>query len=164
MQKKMRILGLDPGFARTGFAILDVQGQNMKVVEYGCIETSAKGNKFVERLSCLAKEVRSLIKKNKPDVVAVEELFFFKNLKTAINVAQARGALLLIAEEAGLPIVELTPLQVKQSLTGYGRAEKGQIQRMVQAVLKLKEIPKPDDAADALAIAVAGAGYWRNAQ
>lgn len=149
-----RLLGLDPGFARTGFAILDSDRGRLKAIDYGCWETK-KNEPFSQRLVFLAKKLRAAIKKFKPDLVAVEEIFFFKNLKTAIQVAQARGVLLLAAAEAGLPLVELTPLQVKQSLSGYGRADKQQVQKMVQLILKLKEKPKPDDAADALAIAIA---------
>lgn len=156
----LRVLGLDPGFGRLGFGVLDVRGQGANLVEFGCWETSAK-LPFAERLAELAANIRLLIRRTKPQVVAVEELFFCKNLKTAINVAQARGAIILLAQESGLPIVEMTPLQVKQSLCGYGRAEKGQMQKMIQMILKLKEKPRPDDAADALAIALVGAGRFR---
>lgn len=156
----LKILGIDPGFGRMGFGIIEKQGSNLKLVDYGCVETDSKKT-FAERLCTLAGELRQIIKKNQPDLVAVEELFFFKNLKTAINVAQARGAIILLAQEAGVPILELTPLQIKQSLSGYGRAEKQQVQKMVQVILKLKEKPRPDDAADALAAAIAAAAYWR---
>lgn len=149
-----RVLGLDPGFARTGFAILDLNRGGQKVLIYGCWETK-KNESFSQRLVFLANELRKILKKFKPTLVAVEELFFFKNLKTAIQVAQARGALLLVAEQTKTPIIELTPLEVKQSISGYGRASKQQVQKMVQLILKLKEKPKPDDASDALAIAIA---------
>ena len=153
-----RILGIDPGFGRMGFGIIDVAGGKMKMVDYGCWETH-KGEEFSERLFCLIKLLHRGIIKYKPTAVALEELFFFKNLKTAINVAQARGAVMLQIKESKLPLVELTPLQVKQSLTSYGRADKKQMQKMVQVILKLSKIPKPDDAADALAIAVAAVPY-----
>ena len=153
-----RILGIDPGFGRMGFGIIDVACGKMEMVNYGCWETH-KGEEFSERIFCLIKLLRKLIKKYRPTTVALEELFFFKNLKTAINVAQARGAVMLQIKESKLPLVELTPLQVKQSLTSYGRADKKQMQKMVQVILKIKEIPKPDDAADALAIAIAAVPY-----
>ncbi|HBV57744.1 MAG TPA: crossover junction endodeoxyribonuclease RuvC [Candidatus Magasanikbacteria bacterium] len=153
-----RILGIDPGFGRMGFGIIDVACGKMEMVNYGCWETH-KGEEFSERIFCLIKLLRKLIKKYRPTAVALEELFFFKNLKTAINVAQARGAVMLQIKESKLPLVELTPLQVKQSLTSYGRADKKQMQKMVQVILKIKEIPKPDDAADALAIAIAAVPY-----
>lgn len=155
-----RILGLDPGFARIGFAVLDKRGSELKVVAYGCWETK-KNQALAARLVFLSAELKKLIKKFKPETAVIEELFFFKNLKTAMGVAEARGALLLTLGRAGLKILELTPLQVKQSLCGYGRAEKSQIQKMVQMILKLKEKPRPDDAADALAAAVAGSSYRR---
>ena len=153
-----RILGIDPGFGRMGFGIIDVTGGKMELVDYGCWETP-KGEEFSERVFCLIKLLRQVIKKYKPTAAALEELFFFKNLKTAINVAQARGAVMLQIKESKLPLVELTPLQVKQSITGFGRADKKQMQKMVQMILKLKEIPKQDDAADALAIAIAAVPY-----
>lgn len=155
-----RILGIDPGFGRMGFGVIDCVGSKMTAIDYGCWETH-KGEEFSERLFCLIKLLRQVIKKYKPTAVALEELFFFKNLKTAINVAQARGAVMLEIKESKLFLVELTPLQVKQSLTNYGRAEKKQMQKMVQVILRLEEPPKPDDAADALAIAIAAAAYCR---
>lgn len=154
-----RILGLDPGFARTGFAILDSDRGRLRAIDYGCWETK-KNEPFSQRLVFLASELRKTIKKFKPTLVAVEELFFLKNLKTAVNVAQARGVLLLVAEQAKTAIIELTPLEVKQSLSGYGRADKQQVQKMVQWILKLKERPQPDDVADALAVAIAAGGYF----
>lgn len=157
----MRILGLDPGFARVGFAVLEVVDGQTRVLTYGCWETK-KDQNFSARLLFLARELKETIKKYRPDLAALEELFFFKNLKTAIGVAEARGALLLTLGEFGLRILELTPLQVKQSLCGYGRAEKSQIQKMVQLILKLKEKPRPDDAADALAVALAAVTYCQN--
>lgn len=156
--KSVRILGLDPGFGRVGWALLDAVGQMLKVVAFGCWETK-KGEDFAARLMDIAEKLRAIIKKNKPDAVALEELFFFKNLKTAIPVAQARGAMILVAKENNLPLVELTPLEVKQAISGYGRADKSQVRKMVQLILKLKEVPRSDDAADALAVAIAAIPY-----
>lgn len=160
MKKPLRILGIDPGYGRLGFGLIEKAGSELQAIDYGCLET-LPNKTFSERLLEIASCLKDIIKQAKPDLVAIEELFFFKNLKTAIKVAQSRGAVLLLAAEAGLPIMELTPLQVKQSLSGYGRADKQQIQKMVQMILKLKEKPCPDDAADALAVAIAGAAYYR---
>jgi len=159
-RKKQRILGIDPGFHRMGYGIIEVDGSKLSMLDYGGTEIS-KDKKFVDRLLEMSVVLRRLIKKYQPDLMAVEELFFFKNLKTAINVAQARGVIILVGAENKIPILELTPLQVKQSVTGYGRAEKSQVQKMVKTMLTLKEIPKPDDASDALAIAIAGSS-WQN--
>jgi len=147
------ILGLDPGTATTGWGVIEDSSQGLKLVAFGCIETSQK-KVTVRRLKEIAADLEQIIKRYRPDEVAVEELFFFKNLKTAINVAQARGVLLLIAARCQTKIYEYTPLQVKQALTGYGRASKSQVQTMVKNVLGIKKIPRPDDAADALAIAL----------
>jgi crossover junction endodeoxyribonuclease RuvC len=152
-KKSIRIMGIDPGTAIVGWGIITEDKKNPIMEAYGCIETS-KHKSDVDRLKEVADDIRELIIKYKPDEVAIEELFFFKNLKTAIKVAQARGVLLLIVKEARVGIFEYTPLQVKQAITGYGRAEKKQIQVMVKSILGLKDIPKPDDAADALAIAL----------
>lgn len=151
--KKVKILGLDPGTATTGWGVIEEDRKQPLVVAFGCIETS-KLKSDVERLKEISNDVSELIAKYQPDEVAIEELFFFKNLKTAIKVAQARGVLLLTACQSKVPIFEYTPLQVKQAITGYGRAEKNQIQIMVKSILKLTHMPKPDDAADALAIAI----------
>lgn len=160
-KKTLRILGIDPGFGRMGFGVLESFGAGVKVCGFGCWET-VKTEKFSSRIFYLAKETRRLIKEYQPDLAVLEELFFFKNLKTVIKVAQARGAIVLVMEEERVPLLELTPLQVKQSLTGYGRADKRQMQKIVQMILKLKEIPQPDDAADALAMALAGLSYFKN--
>ncbi|OGH85820.1 MAG: crossover junction endodeoxyribonuclease RuvC [Candidatus Magasanikbacteria bacterium RIFOXYB2_FULL_38_10] len=152
------MLGIDPGFHRMGYGVIESIGSKIKMIDYGSTETS-KTKSIGERILEISCVLREIIKKHQPDSLILEELFFFKNLKTAINVAQARGAIILVAEECCLPVVELTPLQVKQSVTGFGRAEKGQIQKMVKTLLNLKEIPKPDDAADALAIAIAGSSW-----
>jgi len=148
----MIILGIDPGTAATGFGIIK-KNAKLKPVEYGCIKT-ATSLTTAERLKELHNQLNLLIKKHKPDMVAVEDIFFFKNLKTAVKVSQARGVILLTAAKSKIPIFECTPLQVKQATTSYGRAEKIQVQKMVKTLLNLKEIPKPDDAADALAVAI----------
>ncbi|MBU4360664.1 crossover junction endodeoxyribonuclease RuvC [Patescibacteria group bacterium] len=149
----MTILGIDPGYARAGWAILEKSGQDLKLIKYGCIETT-KETEHAERLKILNYELNKIIKKYKPEILAIEDLFFFKNLKTAIKVAEARGVILMTGINNNLKIKEFTPLQIKQALTGYGRADKNQIQQMVKMILKLKEVPKPDDAADAVAIAI----------
>ncbi len=148
----MIILGIDPGTATTGFGAIK-KNAKLNLIEYGCIKT-VPNLTTAERLNELHKQLNNLIKKHKPDMVAVEDIFFFKNLKTAIKVSQARGVILLTAAKSKIPIFECTPLQVKQATTSYGRAEKIQVQKMVKTLLNLKEIPKPDDAADALAVAI----------
>lgn len=160
--KQEVILGIDPGFGRVGYGIIErvSDGREWRAVAFGCIETSPKKS-FVERISEIHEELENLIKKYKPTRMAVEELFFFNNVKTAIEVGQARGVILLTGVENNLPIDEFTPLQVKQAITGYGRAEKDQMQKMVSVVLGLKQKVKSDDAADALAVALcAGQSLW----
>ncbi len=149
----MIILGIDPGTATTGFGVLKSQKNKLEVLGFGCIKTD-KNLDMPERLDLIAKELKNIIKKYKPQIMAVEELFFFKNSKTVITVSQARGVILFVGKNQGLEICEYTPLQVKQAVVGYGRAEKRQVQQMVKSILGLKEVPKPDDTADALAIAV----------
>ena len=149
----MIILGIDPGTAITGFGLIRKIKSQWQYIECGCIKTSATVS-LAERLDNIYSDVLSLIKKYKPRAVAVEDLFFFKNAKTAIKVAHARGVVILAARRSGLPLFEYTPLQVKQSLTGYGRADKRQMQEMVKSLLCLNSIPEPDDAADALAVAI----------
>jgi crossover junction endodeoxyribonuclease RuvC len=155
------ILGIDPGFGRVGYGIIKKDLKlGWKMLAFGCIETSPKKS-FVARISQIHEELVGIIKKYKPTRMAVEELFFFSNMKTAIEVGQARGVILLTGVENNLPIDEFTPLQVKQAITGYGRAEKDQMQKMVAVVLGLKEKIKSDDAADALAVALcAGQSLW----
>ncbi|MFA6537236.1 MAG: crossover junction endodeoxyribonuclease RuvC [Patescibacteria group bacterium] len=153
-------LGIDPGYGRTGFGIISVDGPKIKCLDYGVIETPADCD-FSARLLFLSCDIKKLIRKYKPTVVAIEELFFFKNVTTAIKVAQARGALILAAAESGCEIMEFTPLQVKQAIACYGRADKMQVQKMVKTLLNLQEIPKPDDSADALAIAICASGSYR---
>lgn len=149
----MRVLGIDPGLATMGYGIIDVEGNRLRAVEYGTIETASKTD-YPKRLYQLHVELKKIIEDTRPDEVAMEELFFNKNITTAISVAQARGVEILTCMEMGLPIYEYTPLQIKQAVVGYGRAEKHQVQEMVKIFLHLKDIPKPDDAADGLAIAI----------
>ena len=149
----MRIIGIDPGYAIVGYGILDYDGNKFKVVEYGAITTNAGENMF-DRLKYIHDELNAVIERTKPDFMAIEELFFNSNQKTAINVAQARGVLLLSAMNHGVEIYEYTPLEVKQSVAGYGRADKNQVQQMVKLLLGLDSVPKPDDTADAVAIAI----------
>ena len=149
----MKILGIDPGTATTGWAIVEEVKKNPRLIACGCVNTS-KFKSDADRLVEIGKDVELLIKKYKPDEAAIEDLFFFKNLKTAITVAQARGVLLYEIKKNRVPLSSYTPLQVKQALTGYGRAEKKQIQLMVKNILHLKCVPTPDDAADAVALAI----------
>lgn len=153
----MIILGIDPGFARTGYGVIEEKNKKLEVLDYGCLSTSASLS-FPKRLKKISDGMGKLIEKYRPEICAVEKIFFCKNTKTAIDVGQARGVVILTAAEKKLEIREFTPLQVKQSITGYGKAEKQQIQKMIKIILNLKEIPKPDDAADALALAICGAG------
>ena len=149
----MRILGIDPGYAIVGYGVIDYEGNKFRTVEYGQITTEAK-TELPERLLKIYNELSEIIEKYKPDAMSVEELFFNNNAKTAINVGQARGVILLAAQIRNVRIFEYTPLQVKQAVVGYGRAEKNQVQQMVKMLLSLAEIPKPDDVADALAVGV----------
>ncbi len=149
----MRIIGIDPGFAITGFGILDYTGNKFSIVDVGVVTTAA-GLELSNRLLTLYNGLEELIEKYKPEVMAVEELFFNTNVKTAIKVGHGRGVALLTAAKAGIEVYEYTPLQVKQAVVGYGRAKKDQVQQMVKILLNLEKIPKPDDAADALAIAI----------
>ncbi len=146
-------MGIDPGIAIVGYGFLELKGNSYKVLEYGAITTMAKVP-LPERLNAIYSEMNELIEKYKPEDIAFEELFFNKNVKTAITVAEARGVEVLSAKNSGAGLYEYTPLQVKQALVGYGRATKSQVQEMVKMILNLKEIPKPDDVADALAIAI----------
>jgi len=149
----MTILGIDPGYATVGFGIVQGDRVRHRLVQYGVIKTPA-GGAFAPRLKQIFDDTTVLIRQFTPDAIAIEELFFNKNEKTAIQVSHARGVLLLAGEIVGVPIFEYTPLQVKQAITGYGRAEKQQMMEMVKRHLGLTQIPKPDDAADALAIAL----------
>jgi crossover junction endodeoxyribonuclease RuvC len=149
----MLILGIDPGTAIMGYGLIAQQGNRLKSIKYGVLRTAAT-LPLAARLLQIHQGLEAIIQEYQPDAVAVEELFFNKNTRTALAVGQARGVILLAAEQAGVEIAEYTPLQVKQGVVGYGRAEKKQIQEMVKMLLCLEEIPKPDDAADALAIAI----------
>jgi crossover junction endodeoxyribonuclease RuvC len=149
----MRILGIDPGIGRLGWGVVETEGSKVKAIDYGCLETEPN-SPTPERLVAIYKHMQTIIAAHKPEELGIEDLFFNTNAKTALTVGQARGVVLLAAAQAALPIGVYTPLQVKMALTGYGRAEKNQIGQMVKTVLSLKTIPKPDDTADALAIAM----------
>lgn len=152
----MRVLGIDPGVHRTGWGIVDARGHDFTAVDYGCITTD-KDKGLPERLLFIYESLTSLVEKYSPELMAVEELFFAKNAKTAIAVGEARGVCLLVAGKCGLPLEEVTPLQVKSSIVGYGNATKEQVGAMVKNVLGLSRPPRPDDVCDALAVAVAAA-------
>lgn len=149
----MRILGIDPGYATIGYGIIEYDNFRFKTITYGAIITTPK-DAFVDRLCSIYDDITTLVNTYHPDCLSIEKLFFNTNTTTAIDVAQARGVILLAARKLGLSIFEYTPLQVKQSITGYGRAEKRQVMEMVKNLLQLNAIPKPDDAADALALAI----------
>lgn len=149
----MVILGIDPGYAIIGWGVLEYRANKFKVIDYGAITTQAK-TPFPLRLCDIYNGLCNIIKKYKPEVLSMEKLFYNNNAKTVIDVAQARGVITLAAQQNGLKIAEYTPLQVKQSVTGYGRAVKKQVQEMTRIILNLEKIPKPDDTADALAMAI----------
>jgi crossover junction endodeoxyribonuclease RuvC len=149
----MLVLGIDPGIAVTGYGFVRREGENLSCLSYGVIKTAC-GEKKEQRLSSIYREMEALIKKYRPQVMAVELLFFNRNTKTALTVGEARGVALLAAGLNGLPVYEYTPLQVKECLTGYGRAVKGDVREMVQSELCLDKPPTPIDASDALAIAI----------
>lgn len=149
----MKILGIDPGYGRVGWAVVEGNRSVQQLVEYGCFETKA-GLESSLRLQLIYDEMQRLVAEFSPDEAVVEELFFFKNQKTVMQVGQARGVIVVSLVRAQVPVYEYTPLQVKQSVTGYGRAEKQQVQMMVKSILKLKVVPQPDDAADAVAVAL----------
>jgi crossover junction endodeoxyribonuclease RuvC len=155
MSVSLRVLGIDPGFDRMGFGLIEQKGSTATHLTHGVVQTS-KSMTFAERLLMTRDELKKLLTMHAPDRVIVEQLFFQNNAKTAINVAMARGVTIVTIAETGIPVFELTPNQVKQGITGHGAADKKQVQAMVQRILNLKEIPKPDDAADALAIAIVG--------
>lgn len=149
----LRILGIDPGTATTGWAILESKNGDIRPLAYGCIST-ARGDSDEDRLSEIAGDLEKIIKKYRPQEAAIEKIFFFKNQKTIITVAQARGAILLTLSRNGVTVFGYTPLVVKQAITSYGRAQKKQVQEMTKNILGLKTIPRPDDCADAIAIAI----------
>ena len=149
----MRILGIDPGYAILGWGVLDLQGNHFSVIDYGAVTTDAS-MEMPMRLQHIFTELNSIIGFYKPDAASIEELFFNNNAKTAILVGQARGVAVLACVNGGLEVNEYTPLQIKQALVGYGRADKKQVQTMVKTILNLRKIPEPDDTADALAAAI----------
>ncbi len=149
----MLILGIDPGFAITGYGLVESVSNRLGIVKYGAVDTPA-GMPFTSRLTAIRNELTEIINEYRPDAAAVEELFFNSNTTTAMKVAQGRGVAVETISSMGIPVYEYTPLQVKMTIVGYGRAEKKQVQQMVKVMLKLDAIPKPDDAADALAIAI----------
>ena len=147
-------MGIDPGIATVGFGVIQVNGNNVyQMIRYGVVSTPA-GRRLSARLLQIAMDLEQLIDLFHPDAIAVEELFFNTNVKTGISVAHGRGVILMTAEKCGIPLYEYTPLQVKQAVVGYGRAEKKQVMKMTQRLLRLDKIPRPDDAADALAVAL----------
>lgn len=146
-------MGIDPGLAIVGFGILDQRGNQLEPVDFGCIKTEAD-LQLPTRLKQIYDACTIIINEHQPDVVAIEKIFFNRNVTTAFTVGQARGVIMLAVEEAGIPITEYSPIKVKQAVTGYGKAEKKQIQEMVKLLLSLPRIPQPDDVADALAVAI----------
>ena len=149
----MRFLGIDPGYGITGFGVIDADRGNSTLISCGAITTPA-GADFSARLSMIYEDMKSLLEKAKPDAVAIEELFFGQNVTTGIGVAQRRGVILLAIYQAGVPVYSYKPMQVKQAVVGYGNATKHQVQDMTKRLLHLEKMPKPDDAADAIAIAL----------
>ena len=149
----MRIIGIDPGYAILGYGIVDMKSGRFSLVEYGVITTEAHTT-MAERLKIIYGDLMEKIGEHEPETAAIEELFFNSNAKTALKVGEARGAAILACVNSGLPVFEYTPLQIKQALVGYGRAEKEQIQQVVRSILGLREIPRPDDAADGVAAAI----------
>lgn len=159
----MIIIGIDPGYAITGFGVIEYEGNHFKLIESGSIQTKA-GIPLPTRIAKIYDDMNGLIEKYKPDAIAIEELFFNRNTTTAIGVAQGRGAVLIAAAKTSTPIYEYTPLQVKQGVTGYGRADKKQVQMMVKTVLGLEQVPKLDDTTDAIAIGICHAHSHRFAK
>ena len=156
MATEQIILGLDPGTATTGYGVIGVSGDKLRHIAHGVIATKAGGEPSA-RLLDIATQLEQVIAEFKPDTVVIEELFFFKNVTTAMSVAQARGVLMVTCARLHVPMKSFTPLQMKKAMTGFGTADKTQIQKMVKLILGLPEIPKPDDAADGLALAITGA-------
>ena len=159
----MRILGIDPGYGITGYSIIDYEGNHFKLITSGAITTPAKMS-FPLRLSQIYTDLNNIIDEFKPDAISVEELFFNNNAKTAINVAQARGVILVVGCQKNIPTYEYTPLQIKQSVVGYGRADKIQVQKMVKTILKVDKLPKLDDTTDSMAAAICHAHSAKFAQ
>jgi crossover junction endodeoxyribonuclease RuvC len=155
-----RILGIDPGTAATGFAVIDRRGTRMSPLWYDCLKTSPR-EAPEHRLVRIAEAVRATIAQFQPDVAAIEELYFGASARSALAVGQARGVMMLVCAEAQIPVFEYTPAVIKQSVTGYGQADKAQVQRMVQHTLAMSELPRPDHCADAFAVAITHAGSMR---
>jgi len=149
----VKIIGIDPGTGITGFGVIEAGKDSYRLIDAGVIRTPAN-SPLPARLDTIFQHLEEIIAEHGPDAMAVEKIFFSQNVTTAISVSHARGVVLLVGQRAGMPISEYTPLQIKQALTGYGRAEKSQVQQMVKTMLKLKETPKPDDCADAIAAAI----------
>lgn len=148
----MHILGIDPGLATVGYAVIDAQDRSCKLLEYGCIKTAA-GMPLPERLLLIYKELTGIIEQFQPEEMAIEELFFSKNVTNGLLVSQARGVEILCAVQQGIPVYEYKPMHIKQAITGYGRADKKQMQLNIKMLFSMRDIPKPDDAADAIAVA-----------
>jgi len=151
---KITILGIDPGTNRIGHAVLKKDKNGVKAINYGCWEFSLPKKDY--RLVQLSRNLKGIINQYKPDYLALEGIYFFKNAKTVMAVSEARGVILLAAAQTKIPVIELAPLEIKQKISGYGRTEKKDMQKKIQKLLKLKTLPQPDDTADALAIALAG--------
>lgn len=158
----MLVLGIDPGVATIGYGLIRFEKNKFTPIEYGAIRTPAR-TALASRLMTIYDELSAIIMRTRPDALSVEELFFNDNAKTAISVGQGRGVILLAGAKQAIPVFEYTPLQVKQAVTGYGRADKNQVQQMVKTLLNLKEVPKPDDTADALAVAICHAHSAKSA-
>ncbi len=156
----MIIIGIDPGTATTGYGVVELKDSDMICLDYGVIETS-KSLSSSFRLDILNKELLSIIKKYDPQILSVEKLYFFKNSKTVIPVSQSKGVIIMTASRENVPVYEFTPPQIKLAVTGYGKADKKQVQKMICATLNLEEIPQPDDAADALGVAICGANILK---
>ena len=159
----MRILGIDPGYAIVGYSVIDYIGNKFNLITSGAVLTDA-GVSFPLRLEKIYRDLEEIIKTYKPDAMSVEELFFNNNAKTAIDVAQARGVILVVGRLNNLPTYEYTPLQIKQAVAGYGRADKIQVQRMVKMILKVEKLPKLEDITDSMAIAICHAHSAKFAQ
>ena len=151
----MIVLGIDPGLAKMGYGIVKFKKDRISLIKAGCLKTSSK-TQFGERLKTIYQEIKKIIKKYKPNFIALEEVFFAKNVKTAFKIGQVIGIAMLAAQERKIPVFQITPLQAKMALTGYGRSSKKQIQKVVQLLLNLKNLPKPKDTSDALALAICG--------
>lgn len=153
LRSERTILGIDPGYGRVGYGLITQSSRKLFCKEYGCITTPSRDG-LAARLLSIHRQLSEIIVRTTPHAIAVEKIFFYNNTKTAIDVSQARGVIILTAQLHGIPLTEVTPLQAKQAVAGYGQAEKNQVQKMVTLILGLTTIPKPDDAADALAIAI----------